>query len=263
MTAAALHVHHFDPGSTAPADARPLVCLHGFLGTGADWADFAARTGRRVLAPDLPGHGRSMGLPDEAYTFEGAADAALAALDRSGVGRSVLVGYSMGGRLALHLALAAPGRFVALVLESASPGLPSEPERAARRRLDAERAAALEADLPEFLRAWYALPLFATLPAAQRGRLVAERATGDPRELARALVGMGTGAQPSLWPRLPDLDVPTLAVAGSRDAKFAALARRMAEVSSAVRAAVVDGAGHNVHIEAPEAFARAVKGFAG
>lgn len=243
-----------------PADAPALVCLHGFLGAGADWADLAARLPDvRVVAPDLPGHGAALDLPDGAYAFDGAARAVLAALDAHAIQKPALLGYSMGGRLALALALGDPGRFTRLVLESASPGLPSGAARAERRALDAARADALRADFPAFLRAWYAMPLFATLPDAARAALLEARGAGRPDALARALVGMGTGAMPDLSVRLPALAVPTVAVAGALDAKFAGAARAMAVASPNVRAVVVEGAGHNVHVEAPAAFAGAVR----
>ena len=185
-------------------------------------------------------------------------------LDTLGVGRTTVVGYSMGGRLALYLALRHPGRCAALFLESASPGLEDAAERGARRRSDAETAARLESgDFEMFLRAWYSQPLFASL--ARREGLVEEtigaRRGNDPAELARALRGMGTGAQPSLWEELPGLVAPTLAVAGELDEKFVGISRRMAGASPNARAAVVPGAGHNVHDEAPEAYLGALERF--
>ena len=247
-----------------PPEAPVLVCLHGFLGTGADWADLAARLpNRRVLAPDLPGHGAAVEQPDRAYIFEGAVEAILATLDAAGVEQFALLGYSMGGRLALALALAAPTRVSALLLESASPGLRTEAERHERRRLDAERAEALRADLPRFLHDWYRLPLFATLSPAQRSRLEAERARGDAAALAHALEGLGAGAQPDLWPELPHLAMPTTAIAGVLDAKFVAIARTMQASHPPMRVEVVPGAGHNVHVEAPEAFADIVQAVTG
>jgi 2-succinyl-6-hydroxy-2,4-cyclohexadiene-1-carboxylate synthase len=201
---------------------------------------------------DLPGHGAATGLPDEAYTMAGAAEGVLRTLDRLEIERSLIVGYSMGGRLALYLALRHPDRCAGLFLESASPGLEDGGERAARRRADEERAARLEGgDLRGFLRDWYRQPLFA--PLARDGdllrRTIEERLHNDPAELARSLRGMGTGSQPSLWNELPDLTVPALAVAGELDDKFVGISRRMAALSPGMRPAMVPGAGHNVHAE--------------
>lgn len=247
-----------------PDGGVPLVALHGFLGRGADWADLARRLpGVRLLAPDLPGHGAALGLADAAFSMEAAAAAVLATLDAHRLDRPVLLGYSMGGRLALYLALHAPEHFRAVVLESASPGLTSEAERADRRRLDDTRADALARDLPGFLDRWYAMPLFAATPAPVRKRLAATRVHNSPADLARSLRFMGTGAQPDLWPLLPRLAVPVTAVAGSSDAKFVALARAMTEASARIHPAVVAGAGHTVHLDAPDAFAALVAGVLG
>src|SRR5690606_6250597 len=134
-----------------------VLLLHGFLGRGADWDPVALRLARlfRPLVPDLPGHGRAVGLAEVAYTMDGAADALAATLDALGLERAAVAGYSMGGRLALHFALRHPERTAALVTVSASPGLRTEAERAARRALDAERATEIAADLPAFLDRWY------------------------------------------------------------------------------------------------------------
>jgi 2-succinyl-6-hydroxy-2,4-cyclohexadiene-1-carboxylate synthase len=103
------------------------------------------------------------------------------------------------------------------------------------------------------------MPLFATLPAGQRARLEAVRAMGAPVELARALVGMGTGAQPDLWPDLTRLAMPVTAVAGALDPKFEALARAMQVAHPALQVIQVAGAGHNVHVEVPDVFADVVR----
>ncbi|WP_119066277.1 2-succinyl-6-hydroxy-2,4-cyclohexadiene-1-carboxylate synthase [Rubrobacter indicoceani] len=241
--------------------------LHGFLGSGADWTGLAGDLPFRLLVPDLPGHGAAVGLPQELYSMEGAAEFMLCMLDGRGVETCNIVGYSMGGRLALYLALRHPERVKALVLESSSPGLKTEKERAARRKSDKRLADRLEAsdreDLRCFLEGWHRQLLFASL-ADHEGlteKLVAERLSNDPRELARSLRSMGTGSQPSLWDELPDLRVPTLAVAGELDGKFRGIAREMARLSENIEIVVVEGAGHNVHVEKPQEFARLVGSF--
>ena len=238
------------------------------MGSSADWLDLtsALEDRFRCIAPDLPGHGASLGLPSRSYSFEGAARAAIRTLDVLDVGRAAFVGYSMGGRLALYLALRYPKRCAGLFVESSSPGLEDAAEREARRRSDEEKAACLKSQgFDEFLRDWYSQPLFASL--ARRDGLIEEmieaRRGNDPAELARALLGMGTGTQPSLWDELPGLVAPALAVAGELDKRFLAISRRMAGAGPKVHAAVVPGVGHNVRAEAPEAYLDLLKRFLG
>ena len=237
----------------------PLVLLHGFMGRGSDWSAVleSDRFGlkRRVVAPDLPGHGVSLGLEADEYTMDGAVARVLEAVDAP----ADVVGYSMGGRLALHLAVTRPEGVRRLVLVSASPGLALASDRAARRVLDAERAAALEDDLPTFLEDWYQMPLFASLDDDQRRALAASRSDNDPAELGRSLVGMGTGAQPSHWDALARISAPALAVAGTLDATYVRLAHEMAQHDLEV--AVVPGAGHSIHTEAPDALAALLTSF--
>lgn len=230
----------------------PVLALHGFLGRGSDWDAVAAELGSRLVAPDLPGHGAAVGLPEAAYTMDGAARHALAALDAE---RAVVAGYSMGGRLALHLAVRHPERVAALVLLSASPGLRTEAERAARRGLDAERAAALAADLPGFLRRWAELPIWGGLSERDRAAFVRRRRANDPVELGRSLRGMGTGAMAPLWAGLSRIRVPVWAVAGGEDARYVALADAMARAAP-VRVHLIPGAGHALLDQAPAAVAR-------
>jgi 2-succinyl-6-hydroxy-2,4-cyclohexadiene-1-carboxylate synthase len=233
-----------------------VLCLHGFMGSAADWQDVATAIGDRAscIALDLPGHGGSLDLTPEAYTMEGTARAVIRTLDELEARRPVIVGYSMGGRLALYLALRHPERCAGLFLESASPGLEGAEERAARRDADEEKAKQLESgDFENFLRDWYRQPLFSSL--AQEGgllrRTIEARRRNDPSELARSLRGMGTGSQPSLWDDLEGLAVPALAVAGELDEKYAGISSRMASISPKVEPVVVPGVGHNAHDEAP------------
>jgi 2-succinyl-6-hydroxy-2,4-cyclohexadiene-1-carboxylate synthase len=241
------------------SDRTAVILLHGFMGSKSEWAsvmDELAR-GFTCVAVDLPGHGSSLGLPDATYTIDGAARAVLGALDGVEIRRATIVGYSMGGRLALYLALRHPERCSGLFLESASPGIEDAAGRRARRGADEEKARRLESgDFEGFLEDWYRQPLFA--PLARDGallrRTIGARRRSDPAELARSLRGMGTGSQPSLWEELPGLRVPALAVAGELDEKFVGISRRMERLSQRVRAAIVPDAGHDVHDEAPGAY---------
>jgi len=235
-----------------------VLFLHGFMGRAEDWRGVSTGLDERFFrtAVDLPGHGASLGMPRDRYTMEGAARSVIEVLDGAGVDRATVVGYSMGGRLALYLALRHPDRCAGLFLESAFPGLEDAGERAARRRADEEKAARLEeGDFRGFLHDWYRQPLFAPLSRDEDllRRIIEDRRRNDPAELAKSLRGMGTGSQPSLWGDLPNLRVPALAVAGRLDEKFVGISRRMASLNARMRLAVVPGVGHNVHAEAPGA----------
>ncbi len=206
---------------TGDAGDPAVLFLHGFMGSSGDWQDtIATLDGRcRCLAVDLPGHGDSVGLLREAYTTEGAIRTVLDLLDKLDIGPPMIIGYSMGGRLALYLALRHPERCAGLFLESASPGIESAAERRARREADEEWARRLQEDFGTFLADWYRQPPFASL-ARHEGlveAMIEARARNDPGELARSLRGMGPGRGLSLWGVLAGIRVPALAVAGDLD----------------------------------------------
>jgi len=237
-----------------------ILLLHGFMGSSADWRDVMAAIGDRAfcICVDLPGHGASLGLAPGAYTIEGSAQAVVYVLDKLEVESPVIVGYSMGGRLALYLALRYQGLCAGLFLESASPGLESEEEQNVRRAADEEKAKRLESeDFEQFLSNWYRQPLFASLARDDKllGQTIEARLRNDPVELARSLRGMGTGSQPSLWVELDGLAVPALAVAGGLDEKYATISTRMASINPRIDSELVQGAGHNVHDEASAGYA--------
>ena len=245
-----------------------ILFLHGFMGSSADWREIMTALEERTfcIAVDLPGHGASLGLAQEAYTIEGAVRAVIGTLDELEVGRTVIAGYSMGGRLALYLALRYPERCAGLFLESASPGLESAEERMARRAADEEKAKRLESgNFEVFLENWYRQPLFAPLARDEKllSRTIEARRRNEPVELARSLRGMGTGSQPSLWGELERLDVPTLAVAGELDGKYAGISSRMASLSPKIEPAIVPEAGHTVHAKTPVAYISLLARFLG
>ncbi len=239
---------------------RPAILfLHGFLGSSADWLEVVSVLDEHFycVAPDLPGHGASLGLPPDYYTIEGTARALLDLLDELDIERAALAGYSMGGRLALYLALRNPERCSRLFLESASPGIDDAAEREARREAGERRARSLESgDFEDFLVDWYRQPLFASLSRREGlvEKIIEARRRNAPAELARSLRGMGAGSQPSLWRELTGRRVPALAVAGELDEKYVGISRRMATLNPGVRTVIVPGVGHNVHLEAPEEY---------
>jgi len=232
-----------------------VVLVHGFTQTLAAWEPVAARLARRwqLVRVDLPGHGGSGGVR---VGFEEAAG-----LVGEAGGAGVYCGYSLGGRLCLRLALDRPELVQGLVLVGASPGIADPGGRAERRAADEALAGRAEREgVAAFLDRWLAGPLFATLPAEAAGR--ADRLANTPEGLAYALRRLGTGAQESLWDRLGGLRPPTLLVAGDRDAKFAALAGQMAAaIGPQARVALIEGAGHAVHLERPAELAALIDEF--
>lgn len=227
-----------------------VLLLHGFTHTGSSWEPVAAALGEsyRVLTPDIRGHGAAGDATP--ITLE-AVLADLAPL--LGSGGVTLVGYSMGGRVALHAALASPDRVKRLVLIGASPGLADPGEREQRRLADEQLADEIERlSIKDFARGWAETPVLAGLPAEARGRAHADRLRNRPAGLARALRGLGTGALPSLWDRLRELSMPVLLVAGERDEKFRQIAEEVAGSVPAAEVLVVPGVGHAVHLEAPD-----------
>jgi 2-succinyl-6-hydroxy-2,4-cyclohexadiene-1-carboxylate synthase len=251
------------------SDLPPALLLHGFTGSVEAWGETilaGLEPHARILAVDLPGHGESPAPPSSGeWGLEEVLAALLEVLDGVGVARADWIGYSMGGRIALAAGVLQPGRVRRMVLESARPGLPTEEERDRRRRQDELLARRLETGgIEAFVDFWLAQPLFATqgrLPARVRKEERARRLRQDPRALAAALRGMGTGNQPSFLDRLPEVRVPTLLLTGSQDRKFEGIARDMEELLSRGVHRSVRGAGHAVHLEAPERWLEAVVPF--
>lgn len=235
--------------------AHDVVLLHGFTQTGRAWERVGALLdpGRRVLAPDLRGHGASADV--RPIDLESLVVDVLACAPE----RFTLGGYSMGGRLALHVALAAPERVCRLVLVSTTAGIEDGDERAARRASDEALATSLERDgISVFARRWGALPLFAGQPPDVRGAAHAERLRQDPAGLAAALRGLGAGTMPAVWDRLHELGMSAVVLAGERDRRYVALGERLARELPRGRLVVVGGAGHALALEAPEGVADAL-----
>lgn len=231
------------------------MLVHGFTQTGRCWGpiDAALAATHEVVLVDAPGHGGSamVDVPfEEAATLVGEAG-----------GRGAYVGYSMGGRLALALAVDRPDLVDRLVLVGASPGLADPAERAARRQADERLAGRLEAiGVPAFLDEWLAQPLFAGLSpaAAHRDERLANTAAG----LASSLRRCGTGAQRALWDDLGTLAMPVLVVVGGDDAKFGQIADAMAAAIGPNATVVhIPGAGHTAHLEQPDRFLAALEPF--
>lgn len=251
---------------------QAVLFLHGFMGRGEDWVPIVNELEKSFycICPDMPGHGmNTIAATDDAWTMDKVVPALLDLLDDHDLARCALVGYSMGGRLALQLATQHPDRITRVVLESASPGLKTEAECVQRRRHDGDLARRLEASVGDpalfraFLEQWYELPIFSSLRAQPelRAKLIENRTTNDPARLAGALRTMGSGSQESLWDDLAAYTVPTLLLVGALDRKFRIIAEEMSERSAQMAVEELDHCGHNVHLENPSGYTTVVKSF--
>jgi 2-succinyl-6-hydroxy-2,4-cyclohexadiene-1-carboxylate synthase len=245
-----------------------VVLLHGFTGSTAAMeplADALRRT-HRLLGVDLVGHGRSAVPSDtSAYSTEAVTRQLAGLFEDLDLGRIVLVGYSMGGRMALTLACSRPELLAGVVTIGASAGLTDADRRAERRAADAALADDIVRDgIEAFVDRWMALPLFATQAALGPKtveRIRAQKLLNSPEGLARSLRGGGTGSMAPLHHCLARLDTPVLFLAGELDAKYRAIARELAEITPTGEARVIDRAGHAAHIERPVQVARSVATF--
>ncbi|MFK8185230.1 MAG: 2-succinyl-6-hydroxy-2,4-cyclohexadiene-1-carboxylate synthase [Phormidesmis sp.] len=289
LTTATHRLHFKTVGCQQTADQLtqpPLLILHGFLGSCEDFAGVLPLLSRHFycILPDLPGHGQTTlkaaaisettalhtGASQDGYSFLETGRSLIALLNHLQIDRTNLLGYSMGGRIALYMACSYPERIARTFLESASPGLKTAAERQARLQKDEALARQLERlPLPAFLSMWYANPLFASLQRYPdvRAAMVNRRKRNNPIELARALRGLGTGRQKSMWPNLSRLNAPLMLMVGENDEKFVGLGQAIAkECERNNKSKVVlkrfEGCGHNIHLEiaqeSPENYVDAV-----
>lgn len=245
----------------------PLLFLHGFMGWGGDWLPLAGRLADQFfcLMPDLPGHGRHLDLPmEQPLSFQGLVDGLESFLDHLKLEKVSLVGYSMGGRLALYAATTFPERIKVLALEGANPGLADEMARQERASADDRQAEYLLAHgVAAFVEQWYELALFSSLKKqpALLSTLKAQRQHNEAGWLAKIISELSPGRQPSMWQALERLTMPVLLVAGALDTKYTHLAAQVKAKLPEATVAIIPEAGHNTHLEQPEQFIRQLRTF--
>ena len=242
-------------------EGSPVTLLHGFTQSGRSWREVIARMpeGWKWIVPDLRGHGQTVTKPGAPCSMDACTEDLVALWEELDVGRTHLVGYSMGGRLALHVAARRPERLLSLLTVGAHAGLDGD-ARAGRRSGDEALAERIEKEgIESFVDYWGALPLFAGLQRRGEGyvaQLRAERLQNHVAGLTCSLRGMGAGVMEPLWDDLGRLAMPCTFVAGQLDHGYVASARRLAATVPGGQVEIVPRAGHAAHQERPDAFAR-------
>ena len=249
------------------AQKPPIIFLHGFMGRGEDWRAVCEMLAGDFycLAPDLPGHGENTKLPlDAPIIFNDLAKGVLTLLDVYALPLAALVGYSMGGRVALHTIIKHPARFRALVLESASPGLKEEKERQERLEIDGMRAKnILQNGLPSFLEKWYQAEVFASLQSRPKilDSIKTARRQNEAAWMAKIIIDLSPGQQQPLWEELPNLALPSLILAGELDEKYSQIATKTAGAVVNAQLQLIPETGHNIHTEEAGVFVKEVEVF--
>ncbi|QCR33332.1 2-succinyl-6-hydroxy-2,4-cyclohexadiene-1-carboxylate synthase [Lysinibacillus sp. SGAir0095] len=244
---------------------QTIVMLHGFTGSVATWCNVAIPIkNHRIVAIDLMGHGQTDSPQDIApYTMEEQILQLDEIFQQLNLHEVILLGYSMGGRTALSYAKTFPDRVSHLILESASPGLKSEEERAKRRASDESLADQIQTSgIEVFVNKWENIPLFKTqkkLPPDVQLEVRKERLAQTEIGLANSLRGAGTGAQSSLWSSLGEISMPVTLITGEQDDKFCQIAEEMQALLQNAQHVCVKNTGHAIHVENPEQFATIVK----
>ena len=247
----------------------PIIFLHGFMERGQDWMPIAHRLERDayLILPDLPGHGqntqRNIVRP---LSFDKLGKELAYLLDHLGLMTVDLVGYSMGGRLALYFAIHYPNRVRTLVLESASAGIILAKDRKDRQIVDSAHAEQiLEEGMQRFVDSWYKMPLFHSL-AMQKERfenIKQARMNNDPGWMVKVVCDLSPGYQPHVWDQLRLLEMPVLLITGEMDNKYTSIMQEMGMSIKKSKEIIVSGSGHNCHVEQPERFLHYLMEFLG
>lgn len=249
-------------------DGFPLVLLHGFTGDSTTWRPFFSQWSKehRLIAIDIIGHGKTDSLNDlNRYDIVSVTHDIKQILEHLEIEKAHFLGYSMGGRLALSFAVQYPQYIHKLVLESSSPGLVTEQERENRRIQDHKLSGFIrENGIDSFVEYWSNIPLFSTqknLPVHRQKEIKEQRLQNSVTGLCNSLIGMGTGAQPSWWQYLSEIEADTLLLTGALDQKFCLIAEKMKKEINHVRWITVEECGHAIHVEKTEKFGTIVNRF--
>lgn len=252
-------IHHLTDGK---AMQPPILWLHGFLGSCQEFEPIVRQLQSEFycIRIDLPGHGQTQW--NGSYSIERTAQAIVQFVTELSLPATAIVGYSMGGRIALHLALNFPELFPIAIVVSGSPGLQTATERQVRWQQDVVLADRLQANYPQFLKAWYDQPLFTSFKQHPNfDAIFQQRLQQHPAELAKCLRDLSTGKQPSGWAHLATHHRPLLLLAGESDRKFVTLNQAMADLAPAAQLQIIPDSGHVIQVEQPWVMAEWIAGF--
>ncbi|MBD7935421.1 MULTISPECIES: 2-succinyl-6-hydroxy-2,4-cyclohexadiene-1-carboxylate synthase [Cytobacillus] len=254
------HVETFGNG-------EPIMALHGFTGYGNSWRFYSEEiSDRTIIAPDIIGHGQS-DSPEDISHYQIEEQAAMLAhlIDIMKLNKVDVVGYSMGGRLAITFALLFPEKVHRLILESTTPGIDSSEDRALRIKNDMKICQMIkDKEIEGFVNYWENIPLFASqkrLTARKREQVRRQRLRNNPQGLINSLIGMGTGAQPSWWTAIAELQMPVLILTGSIDQKFCMIGEEMSKRIQHATHHTIEESGHTVHLEKPLQYVAEIEKF--
>lgn len=247
---------------------KQLLLLHGFTGNLHTWDFLIPMLSEQVqlIMIDIVGHGKTS-APEEIspYRMESAAADIKAIVDHLAISKIHVLGYSMGGRLALNFAVLYPECIQSLILESSSPGLEEDEARKKRMNQDHQLAHEIRTNgIESFVNKWESIPLFSSqkrLPAEKQAVIRKQRLDNDEMGLANSLIGMGTGAQPSCWNSLETLPFPTLLLTGELDFKFCEIAEKMSRFIKNCDWKIINDVGHAIHSENERMFGKIVYEF--
>ncbi len=251
-----------------PKSKIPVVFLHGFTGSVDDWSDLIKGLEDlwEPISFNLAGHGTSDHPADiSEYTIDAEIDRLLRSVNSRKIEKFVLVGYSMGGRIALSFACRYPDRLRGLILESTTAGIEDEEDRRLRIESDEELARFIESnDIEVFVDRWMSLPLFASqnkMPVDKLMELRTRKRRNSRTALAGSLRAAGTGRMKPLWEHISKLTMPVVLITGSLDTKFTEINKKMASMIPDCQHIIIDNTGHTVHFEKPDLYQQVIKDF--
>lgn len=237
-----------------------VIFLHGFMGSSQDFINIAENLKNKYycVIPDLPGHGKNLDLPySSKINYQTISTGLLDLINYHNLEKVSLIGYSLGGRVAMYFALNQPYQVRKLVIESANPGIRELEERRRRLQEDIRRANRIESiGMQKFVKEWYEMTLFDSIKRDddRMVEMIQKRGKNDPKWISKIIQELSPGSQNSLWNEIPKLKMPMVVIAGELDTKYTEISRRIGRIVLGSKVKIVLGAGHNVHYERPDEY---------